>query len=205
MSALIGDMSQPLGLAVGNALEVKEAIETLHGYGPSDFRDHCVDVAREMLIIADKASESAEAAAAARKTLADGSAWAMFRAFVAAQGGDMMVLDEPERLPQAPLVSPLLSPADGYVAQVDAREVGYTVVDLGGGRARKEDSIDPAVGVVLAENAKIGRPVSRGAPLLWVHAISKASQEAALRRLSGAIQISDGPVEAPPLIHTVIR
>lgn len=205
MSALIGDMSQPLGLAVGNALEVKEAIETLHGYGPSDFRDHCVDVAREMLIIADKACESAEAAAAARKTLADGSAWAMFRAFVAAQGGDMMVLDDPERLPQAPLVSPLLSPADGYVAQVDAREVGYTVVDLGGGRARKEDSIDPAVGVVLAENAKIGRPVSRGAPLLWVHAISKASQEAALRRLSGAIQISDGPVEAPPLIHTVIR
>jgi len=205
MSALIGDMSQPLGLAVGNALEVKEAIETLHGNGPVDFRDHCVDVAREMLIIAGKATDPADAAAAARRTLEDGTAWAMFRAFVAAQGGDVKFLDDPERLPRAPLVSPLLSPAGGYIAQVDAREVGYTVVDLGGGRARKEDSIDPAVGVVLAEKTKVGEPVSRGAPLLWVHAVSKASQDAALRRLSGAIQISDHPIEAPPLIHTVIR
>ncbi len=205
MSALIGDMSQPLGLAVGNALEVKEAIETLHGNGPVDFRDHCVDVAREMLIIAGKASDPAHAAAAARKTLEDGTAWAMFRAFVTAQGGDVAFLDDPKRLPRAPLVSPLLSPADGYIAQVDAREVGYTVVDLGGGRARKEDSIDPTVGVVLAEKTKVGQPVARGALLLWVHANSKASQDAALRRLSGAIQISDHPVEAPPLIHTVIR
>jgi len=116
-----------------------------------------------------------------------------------------MFIDEPERLPRAPLVSPLLSPADGYIAQVDAREVGYTVVDLGGGRARKEDSIDPTVGVVLAEKTKVGQAVLRGEPLLWVHAISKASQDTALRRLSGAIQISEHPVEAPPLIHTVIR
>ncbi len=208
MSALIGDMSQPLGLAVGNALEVKEAVETLHGRGPADFRDHCVDVAREMLLIADKTSDPADpadAAEAARRTLEDGSAWAMFRAFVAAQGGDLRCVDQPERLPAAPLIAPLLSPATGFIAQVDAREVGYTVVDLGGGRARKEDSIDPAVGVVLAQGTKVGKRVSRGAPLLWVHAANQASQDAALRRLSGAIQISHEPVPAPPLIHTVIR
>jgi pyrimidine-nucleoside phosphorylase len=205
MTALIGDMSQPLGLAVGNALEVKEAVATLHGSGPEDFRDHCVDVAREMLLIAGKISDPVAAAEAARRTLEDGSAWAMFRAFIAAQGGDVAFVDEPERLPHAPLISPLASPAEGFIAQVDAREVGYTVVDLGGGRARKEDSIDPAVGVVLAEGTKVGQRVSRGAPLLWVHAASKTSLDGALRRLSEAIQISGDPVSAPPLIHTVIR
>ena len=114
-------------------------------------------------------------------------------------------MDEPERLPRAPLISPLASPNEGFIAQVDAREVGYTVVDLGGGRAREEDSIDPTVGVVLAEGTKVGQRVSRGAPLLWVHAASKTSLDRALRRLSEAIQISDDPVSAPPLIHTVIR
>lgn len=205
MSALIGDMSQPLGLAVGNALEVKEAIETLHGRGPVDFRDHCVDVAREMLLIAGKTSDPADAANAARRTLEDGSAWAMFRAFVAAQGGDVAFVEEPERLPRAPFVSALWSPASGYLAQVDAREVGYTVVDLGGGRARKEDTIDPAVGIVLAEGTKVGQHVSQGEPLLWVHAATEETQDAALQRLSGAIRISDDPVAAPPLIHTVLR
>jgi pyrimidine-nucleoside phosphorylase len=205
MAALIGDMSQPLGLAVGNALEVKEAIDTLRGRGPADFRDHCIDVSREMLLISGKASDPEEAARAARRALEDGSAWGKFREFVAAQGGDVSYVDAPERLPSAERVAPLLSPVDGYVAKMDAREVGYTVVDLGGGRARKEDSIDPAVGVMLAEGTKVGRYVQSGAPLLWVHAAREEDLRAAVSRLARAVLISPDEVDAPPLVHRVIR
>jgi pyrimidine-nucleoside phosphorylase len=205
MTALIGDMSQPLGLAVGNALEVKEAIDTLRGGGPADFRDHCVDVSREMLLISGKSGDPAEAVASARRALADGSAWEKFREFVRAQEGDVSCVDAPERLPAAQHVAPLLAPVDGYLAQVDAREVGYAVVDLGGGRARKDDDVDPAVGVVLAEGAKVGRYVKSGDPLLWVHARTAAGLAAAISRLARAVLIAPDEVDAPPLVHRVIR
>ncbi len=182
MTALLGDMSQPLGLAAGNALEVVEAIETLHGRGPADFRQHCVDVAGEMLLIAASSGTRSsgtrflgetgflEARAQAAATLDNGAAWAKFRQWIAAQGGDLQTVDDPTRLPRAPLVAPLLAPRSGYVAKVDAREVGFTVVDLGGGRAKKGDPVDPAVGVVLAARGKVGGRVEAGEPLLWVHA-----------------------------------
>ncbi len=205
MTAVIGDMSQPLGLAVGNALEVIEAIETLQGRGPADFRQHCIDVAGEMLLIAGLAPDPEAARQEAASTLSDGSAWAKFCAFVAAQGGDLQAVEHPERLPRAPIVQPLLAPRSGYVAALDARTVGYTVVDLGGGRAKKGDPIDPAVGVVLAEGAKIGGWVNVGEPLLWVHARSEASLAAALARLASACSFSDEPVAPPPLIHQIIR
>jgi pyrimidine-nucleoside phosphorylase len=205
MTALIGDMSQPLGLAVGNALEVQEAIATLRGGGPADFRDHCVDVAREMLLIAGKLQEPQEAADAAAGTLADGSAWAKFRAFVQAQGGDVAYVDEPDRLPLASASASLVAPTRGYIHKVDAREVGYTVVDLGGGRARKDDAVDPAVGVVLAERTKVGSAVESGQPLLTVYAATNDACDAALDRLARAIVIRPEPVVAPPLIHRVIR
>jgi pyrimidine-nucleoside phosphorylase len=205
MTALIGDMSQPLGLAVGNALEVQEAVATLHGDGPADFRNHCIDVAREMLLIAGKAAEPDAAAAAAAATLADGTAWAKFREFVIAQGGDVSYVDKPERLPRAHFTATLTAPIDGYVKQVDAREVGYTVVDLGGGRARKEDAIDPAVGVVLAEVTKVGSQVRAGESLLTVYAATAEARERAFERLARAVLIHPDPVDAPPLIHKVIR
>jgi pyrimidine-nucleoside phosphorylase len=205
MAALIGDMNQPLGLAVGNALEVKEAIATLQGRGPEDFREHCVEVSREMLLISGAAETPEAAVAAARRSLEDGSAWAKFREFVAAQGGDVAYVDEPDRLAAAPLVAPLRAPVAGFIAQVDAREVGYTVVDLGGGRARKEDSVDPGVGVVLAEGTKVGRYVNSGDPLLWVHAQTADALDAAISRLARAIQIAPDAVDAPPLAHHVIR
>ena len=205
MAALIGDMSQPLGLAVGNALEVAEAIETLHGRGPADFRQHCVDVAGEMLLIAGQAAGIEEARTLAANTLADGTAWARFRRFVAAQGGDLATVDEPERLPRAPLIEPLRAPRPGYVVGLDAREVGYTVVDLGGGRARKGDPVDPAVGVLLAPQGKIDGQVKTGEPLLWVHARTRATLSAALARLADAYTFADQPVPAPPLIHRIIR
>ncbi len=205
MTALIGDMSQPLGLSAGNALEVVEAIATLHGQGPADFQAHCIDVAGEMLLIAGIAPTPEAARTEAATTLADGSAWTKFCAFVAAQGGDVAVVEQPSRLPQAPLIRGLLASQTGYVTRLDAREVGYTVVDLGGGRARKGDPIDPAVGVVLAENAKIGGYVRAGEPLLWVHAATELQLEAALARLTEAYSFSAEPVTAPPLVHRVIR
>lgn len=210
VTALIGDMSQPLGLAVGNALEVVEAIETLHGRGPADFRQHCIDVAAEMLLIAGPATvpTAADIQAArerAAATLDDGRAWAKFRQWIAAQGGDLTAVDEPDRLPRAAFVAPLRAPVNGYVAAIDAREVGYTVVELGGGRAQKGDPIDPAVGVVLTPAGKIGGQVTAGEPLLWVHAATAAALAAALDRLARAYRFSETVVAAPPVIHRVIR
>jgi pyrimidine-nucleoside phosphorylase len=205
MAALIGDMSQPLGLAVGNALEVKEAISTLHGHGPRDFTRHCVDISAAMLMIAGKYDNPFEAGAAAERGLTDGSAFDKFRQFVAAQGGDLAYVDDPERLPHAKFVAELNAQADGFIHRVDAREVGYTVVDLGGGRARKEDAVDPAVGVLLSPATKVGQPVHSGQPLLTVHASTPESRDAALSRLAAAIVIGPDAVAPPPLIHSVIR
>jgi pyrimidine-nucleoside phosphorylase len=205
MTALLGDMSQPLGLAAGNALEVVEAIETLHGRGPADFRQHCVDVAAEMLLIAGVVSSPEEGRARAAGALDDGTAWAKFREWIGAQGGDLRFVDEPGRLPVAPLSAPLPAPRSGYVARADAREVGFTVVDLGGGRARKEDPVDPAVGVVLTEQGKLGGKVKAGEPLLWVHARTQETLDNALARLANAYRFSEEPVAAPPVIHRIIR
>ena len=205
MAALIGDMNQPLGLAVGNALEVSEAIETLHGRGPDDFRQHCVDVAGEMLLIAGAAESPAAGRAKAAGTLVDGSAWAKFRQFVGAQGGDVAFVDDPRKLPQAPVVRPLAAPRAGYVAGLDAGEVGRTVVDLGGGREKKGDPVDPAVGVMLAPEGKVGGHVAAGQTLLWVHARTDGVAQAALARLAAAYRVEDEPVAAPPLIHHIIR
>jgi pyrimidine-nucleoside phosphorylase len=214
ITALIGDMSQPLGLAVGNSLEVVEAIETLQGaspaeeekgQGPADFRQHCIEVAGEMLLIAGAAASPVDGRAKAAATLADGSAWIKFRQFVAAQGGDLRAIDEPARLPHAPLIAPLIAPVSGYIARLDAREVGYTVVELGGGRAKKGDPVDPAVGVVLAERSKVGSHVEAGESLLWVHARTPEMLAAALARLAQAYSFADAPVATPPVIHRVIR
>jgi pyrimidine-nucleoside phosphorylase len=205
MAALIGDMNQPLGLAVGNALEVSEAIETLHGRGPDDFRQHCVDVAGEMLLIAGVAESPEAGRAQAAGTLVDGSAWAKFRQFVAAQGGDVAFVDDPRKLPQAPVVRPLPAPRAGYVAGLDAGEVGRTVVDLGGGREKKGDPVDPAVGVMLTPEGKVGAHVAVGQTLLSVHARTDEAAQAALARLAAAFRFEDKPVAAPPLIHHIIR
>jgi pyrimidine-nucleoside phosphorylase len=205
MTALIGDMSQPLGLAVGNALEVVEAIDTLQGRGPSDLRQHCLDVATEMLLLARVKATQRDASLLAAAAIEDGSAWAKFRQFIAAQGGDLSQVEDARLLPTTPVVEPLLAPKAGYVARVDAREIGFTVLDLGGGRAKKGDSVDPAVGVWLSPHAKIGAKVEVKQPLLWVHARGRESLYAALARLREAYSFSDEPVTSPPLIHRIIR
>jgi pyrimidine-nucleoside phosphorylase len=205
MTALIGDMNQPLGLAVGNSLEVLEAIATLHDQGPKDFQEHCVDVAGEMLLIAEQAPDPDKAREMAAFSLADGSAWEKFREFVAAQGGDLAALDRPSLLPQAPFVRGLNAPQDGYVAELDAREVGFTVVDLGGGRAKKGDPIDPAVGVTISYQGKVGDLVARDQPLMWVHARDEQTLVAALERLAKAYTFSEQKPAHKETSHTVIR
>ncbi len=200
--AVISDMSQPLGRAVGNALELREALDTLHGQGPADFRQHCLILASQMLLLAGQAQHAAEARARLERLLDGGQALAKFREWIAAQGGDLTYVDDPTRLPSARHVENVKAPCSGYVAALDAREVGLTTMLLGGGRAKKGDRIDHAVGVVL--HAKIGDLVTKGQPLLTIHANDEARLFDAQQRLLAAYEWSDEPVEPPPLIHQIV-
>ncbi len=200
--AVISDMNQPLGRAVGNALELREALDTLGGQGPDDFRQHCLTVASQMLLVGGRAEDNAEAVQQLEPLLRSGQALTKFREWIAAQGGDTSHVDDPSRLPRARLVSELPSPRSGYVAGLDAREVGLTSMLLGGGRAKKSDQIDHSVGIVL--QAKIGDWVGAGDPLLTIHANDEAKLSGARQHLLGAFEWSDEPVTPPPLLREII-
>ena len=144
---ILSDMNQPLGCAVGNALELIEAIDTLHGKGPADFREHCLVVASHMLVLGKKADNLDAGYRMAQKTLDEGLAWEKFRTLVIAQGGDVNVIDHPELLPRAPIIEVVRAARAGYILGIEAREVGEAAVELGAGRARKSDAIDHAVGL----------------------------------------------------------
>jgi pyrimidine-nucleoside phosphorylase len=197
--ALLSDMNQPLGRAVGNALEVKEAIATLKGEGPDRLRDHCYEVAAHMLILAGKVKDADEGKQLASRAVAEGKAIEKFTALVAAQGGDTSVIDHPERLPRADLIQDIPSPIPGYVHQIDAREVGLTVMHLGGGRERKGDPIDHAVGVVLHHS--VGDQVERGDTLFSLHANDEGKAALAVQRLLAATKISQKPADPLPLFY----
>jgi pyrimidine-nucleoside phosphorylase len=202
VAAVIADMNQPLGNAVGNALEVKEAIETLHGRGPADFREHCLTVGGKMLQLAGKAPTLAAAQEILARSLADGTAWRKFVEWITAQGGDPAVLDDPALLPQAALVETLAAPRGGFIAAIDAAEVGKTGVMLGGGRTKKGDPIDYSVGIV--HQVKVGAEVVQGDPLLTIHANHPEMLADARRRLLAAISWSDKAVAPTPHIHQII-
>jgi pyrimidine-nucleoside phosphorylase len=199
MAAVLSDMNQPLGNAVGNALEVKEAIETLHGGGPDDFRDHCLTIAGKMVELAGQAANLAAAKKQLGTLLANGTAWQKFETWITSQGGSPEQLAQPDRVPSATIVKPLPAPRDGYLAGIDAAEVGKTVVALGGGREKKGDPIDYGVGVV--HHAKVGSQVTKDQPLLTIHANTQTDWEMAAQRLLAALRWSDEPVEPPP--HTL--
>lgn len=201
--ALLSDMNQPLGYAVGNALEVKEALDTLRGGGPADFREHCLVVGGHMLVLGRQAATLNEARKTLTAALENGAGLAKFRELVIAQGGDVRAVDEPERLPRAPLVSVVPSPSTGYLRQVDALEVGLTAVELGAGRAMKTDRIDPGVGVVV--HHKVGDRVVKGEPLFTVHAADPVKREAAIERLLQAHTWSRRPVERLPHFYRTLR
>ena len=201
--ALLSDMNQPLGNAVGNALEVKEAIDTLQGGGPADFWEHCLVVASHLLVVGRKAVDIDEARRMAETTLQDGIAWQQFRRLVTSQGGEVSVVDKPTLLPQAPFVETVAAERSGYLLGIDAREVGETSVELGAGRARKEDPIDHAVGIMI--HHKVGDHIGKGEGLFTIHANDLSKMVAARKRLLAAHQWSDHPVEPLPLFYGIVE
>ena len=202
-AALISDMDQPLGFAIGNALEVQEAIDTLHGRGPDDLTKLCLALSAHMVVLGGKADSLAEAELLLRDKLASGEALDKFRTLVAAQGGNPAVADDPSLLPQAPVVIPVIAEHDGYVQRIDAEQLGIAAMVLGAGRATKDAVIDYAVGLTL--RLKVGDRVRSGDTLVLVHAQSEGdivSEVAA--RIQQAYTISEQESSASPLLLSVV-
>jgi pyrimidine-nucleoside phosphorylase len=195
----VTDMSQPLGCAIGNALDVAEAVEVLRGEAPGRLTELAVRFATEAQVrLLDREPE--EARAGAERALADGSALETFRRMVEAQGGDPRVVDDPEGvLPRAPVELAIVSPSRGYLAAVDAEALGRASADLGAGRKRKGDPVDPAVGIVF--RPKVGDLLAEGEELGRVHARTEDAARAAVARVLAALALSEEPVEPVPLVH----
>jgi pyrimidine-nucleoside phosphorylase len=195
MAAVVSDMSQPLGRAIGNALEVAEALDTLENNGPPDFTLFTVELAT---LIVDLASSSQTGRADVEQALRSGAARDALRRMIEAQGGDTRAFDDRSQLPTANVKRPVLADAAGFVSQLDALTVARASIVLGAGRERKGDPIDLAVGVRLG--AKIGDRVSRGEPLAVLHANDESRLPEAERILRGGIQLSTTRVRPPPVI-----
>jgi len=196
--AVISDMSQPLGYAIGNALEVKEAIDTLKGEGPEDLTELCLTLGSHMVYLAEKASSLEEARQKLEKAIKDGSALDKLKVFLSSQGGDSSIVDNPSKLPQAKYTFELEAKEDGYVAEIVADEVGTAAMILGAGRATKESTIDLAVGLVLRK--KIGEQVKKGESLVTIFSNFENVDEVKTK-LYENIKISSAKIEAPILIH----
>jgi pyrimidine-nucleoside phosphorylase len=202
--ALITDMDQPLGCMIGNALEVVEVIEVLRGKGPEDLRELCLELAGWMLQLGGVADTVAQGKKQSEKLIASGRALDKFRQMVELQGGDPRAIDDPKKLPQALHTMIVSSPKKGYLTSLQCEQVGTACVILGGGRERKEDAVDPAVGIVL--HKKVGDPVSASEPLATIYYNAEARAARARQLLEESYQIADSPAgEKRPLIHRVIE
>ncbi len=199
--AVISDMSQPLGYAIGNALEVKEAIDTLKGEGPEDLTELCLTLGSHMVLLAEKASTLEEARALLQQAIEDGSALENFKVFLESQGGDPSVVDEPSKLPQAKYKIELKAKHDGYVSEIVADAVGTAAMWLGAGRATKDSVIDLAVGLELRK--KIGDAVKAGESLATIYSNDENINNVK-DKLYESIKVTSEHVEAPTLIHTEI-
>jgi pyrimidine-nucleoside phosphorylase len=201
--ALITDMDQPLGNMIGNALEVVEVVDILRGQGPNDLRELCLELAGWMLYLGGVSATVAEGKKQSEKLIASGEALDRFRRMVELQGGDPRAIDDPKRLPQA-LHKMIFSGAkNGYLAALQCEQIGTACVILGGGRERKEDSVDPAVGIVL--HKKVGDAVSAGEPLATIYYNAEARAARARQLLEESFEIAGSPPrEKRPLIHRVI-
>ncbi len=197
--ALLSDMNQPLGNAVGNALEVYEAIEVLNSGGPEDFREHCLHVSANMLVLGKKASSLAEGRQLAEWAIMEKRALEKFRALVKAQGGDVAYVDNPDLLPKAKIVQVVESPSSGWLAEVRARVVGEAAVHLGAGRAAKGDPVDHAVGFVL--HHKVGERIEKGQPLFTIHANDPALHAETRQQALAAHVFSQEPTPPLPLFY----
>lgn len=199
--AMITDMNEPLGLAIGNALEVKEAVDTLHGKGPKDFTELVLTSGASLLAEAGLAKDREEGRRMMEQTIEDGSAFEKFKAMVKAQGGDVSQVEDTERLPKAPCVTALTSKTSGYLQQARAMTLGRLAMEIGAGRAKKEDAIQPSVGIVLAK--KTGDFVKAGEPLATVYHISPLKPEW-LECFYGAFELSEDAAEEKQLIYKIL-
>ena len=196
---LLSDMNQPLGAAVGNALEVVEAIDTLHGGGPLDFREHCLHVSAQMLVMGRCSPDLQSARRLAEDAISSGSAFEKFRVLVAAQSGDVSFLDDPQKFPKAKFNGMVNADRSGYLNMVHARIIGEASVALGAGRARKGDPVDHAVGFVI--HRKVGDHVEQNQPLLTIYADDEAKLAEARLGVRAAFGWSDQPVPPLPLFY----
>jgi pyrimidine-nucleoside phosphorylase len=199
--AVISDMSQPLGFAIGNALEVKEAIDTLKGEGPEDLTELCLTLGSHMVFLAEKAGSLEEARTLLENVIKDGSALEKLKLFLSSQGGDASIVDDPSKMPQAKYTIELEAKEDGYVSEIVADEVGTAAMILGAGRATKESVIDLAVGLVLRK--KIGDQVKKGESLVTIYSNFENVNEVK-EKLYENIKISSSKVDAPILVHEEI-
>ena len=201
--AVVSDMDQPLGYAVGNALEVKEAIDTLSGKGPEDFLELCLTLGSCMLMAGGKAENQEEARELLMRTIEDGSALKKLAEFVEAQGGDARAVYDTELLPKASIVRSVAAPCDGYISHITCDEVGIASLMLGGGRETKESVIDLSVGLVLT--CKVGDYVHKGEPLAWMHANDVKKAEEAEKRFLEAYSFSPDVVQKSKLIKKILE
>ncbi|WP_339294939.1 pyrimidine-nucleoside phosphorylase [Paenibacillus sp. FSL W7-1279] len=198
--AVISDMSQPLGAAIGNSLEVQEAIDALRGEGPKDLEELCLALGRQMVYLARKADSLEDAEEMLREVIRNGKALEKFKEFIQNQGGDPSVVDHPDRLPQAQYLIELPAQQDGVVAELVADEIGTAAMLLGAGRATKESEIDLAVGLML--NKKVGDAVKKGDSLVTIHA-NRENVDDVKQKLYESIRIADH-ADAPVLIYDIV-
>ena len=201
--ALITDMDQPLGNMIGNALEVVECVETLRGGGPADLRELCLELAGWMLHLGGISKTVADGKEQSAKLIASGAALERFRQMVELQGGDARVVDDAKKLPQARHTLEVKSAKSGYIASMQCEQIGTACVILGGGRERKEDSVDPAVGIVL--HKKVGDRVAAGEPLVTIYYNDDTRAANARQRVEASCEVADAaPAAKRPLVHRVI-
>ena len=201
--AVLSDMNQPLGFAIGNALEVREAIDTMHGDGPVDFTKHCLTLAGHLLHLGGKCEDLNSGKTMAQKALANGNGWNYFRKLIQAQGGDVSVVDHPDLLPKANLIEPFPSPNTGYLSEINALKIGEAAMHLGAGRLKKNDPIDHAVGVVIQH--KVGDWVQAGDKLFTLYSNDPLKLADARRDILDAYQWSNAPVDPISLFYGVVE
>jgi len=199
--AIISDMSQPLGYAIGNALEVKEAIDTLKGHGPEDLTELCLTLGSQMVYLAEKASTIEEARELLLEAIQSGKALEKMKDFISSQGGNAEVVDNPDLLPKAKYMIPYNASEDGWIGEMVANEIGTAAMLLGAGRATKESTIDLAVGIVLKK--KVGDQVKKGELILEIHSNSEQIDEV-IQLLDENIKISKQKTEPLTLVYDVI-
>ncbi len=200
---VISDMDQPLGYAIGNSLEVKEAIELLKGNGPKDLLELTLTIGSNMLLCAKKAESIEEARKMLMENIENGKGLEKLKDFVKAQGGDISPIDDYSKFPQAKYIEKVISPVDGYITKIHAEAFGLIAMELGAGRATKESEIDLAVGIVL--NKKRGEKVNKGDVLAYIHANSEGKIEKARKSILENIVIEDKYDLNIPLIYDIVR